>query len=1409
MFYAMPTIKSTALLAARQREEKMYSLITFATQWGSKHGGINSFNTDFLTAFGVAYHLQAQVICIVASATPEETEEARNAHVTLVPLPYPPQDKLFSTAQAQAGIDELKSRAISFNSDRTIWLGHDRISGAAANAAARIAGGQSALIHHMSYKHYESYAENSCTSYQKYQDQKVLFQQADLALAVGPLLRDALIDLVGASKTVHMVIPGLAEIEAKPTPKTFTAFLSGRLTDDAARIKQVHLGIAAFSQAHREARDIEMPDGLCQKPMLVLRGVDFESTASSPQPQEIDPEVELKIFAQDYAKCVINLQALPYTQNRQELYEQLSASSVALMPSWHEGFGLVGWEAIAAGVPLIISKDSGVYYLLDEELGGVGTGAVFGIDVDGKVEHPFFSEDDLNCVSDSLKTIAHKIDKARKQAGILRNLVGNYSWTACAEKAAEIFGWPLQKGGIPAALPVQVTAAPIVPITSAVPSTTSPLHIPSKRWQAGSAIADSQLLRAEEALVPFDTARQPDLDTLNFWLDDTKHPQAVRLITGAGGLGKTRLGLELCQQRLKSGWHAGLLDNDLEAKDMTAAWQVLRYYNQPLLIVIDYAETRQASLLALLKAMLQAPSTQPVRLLLLARDGGEWWDNLPGKDKDCESFLGGYATSGPYHLSELHTEIQDRRQAYQLALQSFAMALGAPIPNVVPELVGEHFGRPLYLQMAALLALHGERPTTAPGLTKALLNHERRYWGRSLIGTVLPEPEKYAEQLLALTTLAGGFPTPKSAQSYWSKASGNAIGAADFNQLFHALEPLYPGKQGLQAVRPDLLGEGLVAQALLRPSAADLLDSLLDNDASQSVRLHTLTVIARLSGQHHDLHETLVEALARHFAHCCHEIVAVATETSGALPSLTEGAFSRLTLSAKSQIAGLLRSHVNEESVQLVKLYCLIEESLADKYRHKYQKKPNDLEQMYNYAVALLNYSISLKWAGSNLEALSKALECHKLSQQLFRLNPQRFASIYASSLSSYAVRLDDEGQYEEALKYAQEALELDQRLAQKNPNKHEPAYATSLSNYASYLSNSGQNEEALEYARQALEIRQRLVQKNLDKHESDYATSLSNYASHLDDVGKNKEALIHAEQALEICRRLAQKKPDRHEPSYAISLGNYANYLSEVSQDKEALEYARQALEILQRLVQKNPDRYEPDYAMSLNNYAGHLSNAAQYEEALEYARQAQKLYQRFTQKNPDRYESEYAMSLDNYASRLSDAGQDEEALIHAQNALEICQRLAQKNPGRFAEDMFTSSCVTHFLRWLNSSVGKSIDWVDLCEIPATTPHHRRLPQLLYKVFVQACQASKNQATRAEAFKKVITIWHDLSQENRATVQDFYLCAAAWCALYEPSVVESSDWQASWHQYINRKNGRLPYWMQKVAQRLEFQWPE
>jgi hypothetical protein len=155
----------------------MYTLVTFATQWGSKYGGINSFNEDFLTAFAIAYNLNAQIFCIVASATQEEKDHASKSGVQLISLPYTPKATSFDSSHGEAGIDQLKKLNISFEPDNTIWLGHDRITGEAAIAAAKIAGGRSAVIHHMSYDHYESYAENSQSAYTKVQAQTAMFQK--------------------------------------------------------------------------------------------------------------------------------------------------------------------------------------------------------------------------------------------------------------------------------------------------------------------------------------------------------------------------------------------------------------------------------------------------------------------------------------------------------------------------------------------------------------------------------------------------------------------------------------------------------------------------------------------------------------------------------------------------------------------------------------------------------------------------------------------------------------------------------------------------------------------------------------------------------------------------------------------------------------------------------------------------------------------------------------------------------------------------------------------------------------------------------------------------------------------------------------------------------------------------------
>lgn len=1338
----------------------MYTLIAFATNWGSKHGGINSFNTDFLTAFGVAYHLNAQVICIVPSAPAEIVEDALKAHVRLVPLPYIPQSVSLQREHGRAGVDELKRLDVDFDPDRTVWLGHDRITGHAAIGAAKIAGGRAAVIHHMSYDHYEAYAEDSQSAQKKTNDQSALLRESDIVLAVGPLLRDTANDLISKSKPVHTLIPGLAEIEPQDAPNTFVAFLAGRLTDDASRIKQGQLGIAAFATAQKEARDEGRPDALCKQPKLLVRGVDFESQlAESPFGAQEEPETELRKFADEYGQAIVNLHALPFTNDRKQLYSELSRSTVALMPSWHEGFGLVAWEAIAAGVPLILSKNNGVYRLLDEEYPGAGTGSVYPLDIRGAVAAPYFRQDDLQATVAALKDVADNPRKARKQASILKNMLEDRTWSACGEQAVRAFDWNLERGSISSVrtpgLPQTSTATTPGPTDQA-----GPLRMPAGQWGSVDGMAESQLLRAEEDLLPFDPRRRPDVEKLNIWLDDPQWPLAVRLITGPGGQGKTRLALELCKERLAAGWHTGFLDTALEPGKMTATWQVLSRLSQPVLIVIDYAETRQTTLLALLRAALERPANQAVRILLLARDGGEWWDNLASKDPQCEALLSAYATTGPFRLPALYSAEVDRREGYRKALLAFAQALRAPAPDTVPDLLAEHFERPLYVQIAALLALYGERPTTAQGLTKALLNHERRYWKGVLASSNWHEPERRAEQLLALTTLGGGFATPKNAQSYWSRAKGGVLSTADFNYLFRALTTLYPGTQGLGPMRPDLLGESLVAQALLRSDGGTLLNAVLSSSASQSIRRNALTVLARLSVQRPDLDEILVDALSRDFASCCREMVAVSKETNGRLPALAELAFKRLPPPVKSQASGLLTPLLLEESVQLGDLSCVVSEYQAEKSRERFEKKPGDQDRMAGYAAALRNYALDLNRVG--------------------RFN-------LASDVGLIS-------------------LELYRALVDKDVTRFKPDYAASLNTYAWSLTEAGQNEEAVEHAREALEIRKLLAQKSPDRFEPAYAASLSNYAAILREAGHDEEALEHDRGALEMRKRLSQEDPDRFEPDYAGSLGNYAGDLWRAGHTEEALQHAREAFEIWERLAQKNPDRFEPDYARSLSHYSIALSDVGCYDEAAEHARQDLRIWERLAQKNPDRFESDYATSLTNYAILLANAGHTDKALEHVREIWAIQMRLAEKDARRSARDLLNTQSLTNLLAWLSYRDDQS-DKTDLNEEAKPIPEHHRAHLLFYSAFVEGCLA-QHRTERAEAFARVLSYWPQLSVGDKTRSQACWLCAAAWCAKFQPADVQDTGWEANWRQYRNQRKGRVPHWVLEVARRLDFEWP-
>ena len=115
--------------------------------------------------------------------------------------------------------------------------------------------------------------------------------------------------------------------------------------------------------------------------------------------------------------------------------------------------------------------------------------------------------------------------------------------------------------------------------------------------------------------------RPEELEALVAWCEDDD-ASPLRLVTGPGGVGKTRLAVEVSRQLAAVGWRCERVGDGQEARAVEALRAATRSRT---LLVVDYAEAR-SGLSELLSAL--ASDSSGIRVLLLARSAGDWWNQL-------------------------------------------------------------------------------------------------------------------------------------------------------------------------------------------------------------------------------------------------------------------------------------------------------------------------------------------------------------------------------------------------------------------------------------------------------------------------------------------------------------------------------------------------------------------------------------------------------------------------------------------------------------------------------------------------------------------------------------------------------------------------------------------------------------
>jgi tetratricopeptide (TPR) repeat protein len=765
-------------------------------------------------------------------------------------------------------------------------------------------------------------------------------------------------------------------------------------------------------------------------------------------------------------------------------------------------------------------------------------------------------------------------------------------------------------------------------------------------------------------VVPF-TGREAELAALEGWCAGER-ASLVRLVSGGGGSGKTRLALELAARMGSRGWACvpvaeGAERGVVEAERLTAP-------KAPLLLMVDYAEAR-AGLEGLMEAA--ARDEGRVRVLLLARQAGDWWERLQGGAAVVRDLVRDAAGA----VIELGGDLAPGMAAVQeaqRALPFFAAKLGMPSPDVsLVNVAGEGDLRVLDLHAAALVAVlaagqgaSGQRVRVdAWAVLEELLGHEMHYWrGRAQEAGLLGGRDGLSMAQLSQVAAAGCLLGALDAAELGRRVPGVVVTEA----VARWLRELYPpGPDGsLGVLRPDRLAELHVSRELARsPQLAQA--CLTGLDPAQARR--GLVLLARASADHPAARSLLESSLAR-FADVIEGMTApreVMIAVADAIP------YPSLALAA---------AHAN----------------LCGQVLATYPPATAGRAQWLNTRAVLLGD------LGRREEALTAIEEAVTAYRQLADARPDAFLPNLAMSLNNQSLRLSDLGRREDALTAIEEAVTICRQLADARPDAFLPNLAGSLNNQSACLSDLGRREDALTAIEEALTAYRQLADARPDAFLPNLAMSLNNQSSRLSDLGRREDALTAIEEALTAYRQLADARPDAFLPNLAGSLNNQSNWLSDLGRREEALAAIEEAVTAYRQLADARPDAFLPNLATALNNQSIRLSDLGRREEALTAVEEAVTAYRQLADARPDAFFPNLATALNNQSLCLSDLGRREEALAAVEEAVTAYRQLADARPDAFLPDL-AMTLNNQSLRRVYLANGVSGGWVSSSRRPGS----------------------------------------------------------------------------------------------------------
>ncbi|MER7760182.1 tetratricopeptide repeat protein [Streptomyces sp. NPDC097619] len=806
----------------------------------------------------------------------------------------------------------------------------------------------------------------------------------------------------------------------------------------------------------------------------------------------------------------------------------------------------------------------------------------------------------------------------------------------------------------------------------------------------GSAAA---LLRAGRQVVPF-RGREDLLERLTRWC--RRDGFGSWLLHGPAGQGKTRLAHQLAATLAPDGWAVLWPRTGAGPAELRAVGRAAK----PLLVVLDYAETRTEQLTALLEAAAEHGGATPFKILLLARAAGDWWTSAQAASGTAEELLDGTPLVA---LPALEADPAARPEAYRRAAESFAAtlpevrdrqgpdwaALAASLPAPAVDRAGMDNALTLHMTALADLLDAAEpgptgRPdptappgpaTDGPGAASAvedrLLLHERRYWERSATARGLRPGLSTATLDTALAAaLLVGAAGPDEAAGVLLKVRGLADQPRDRRDAVLAwIAALYPavdaGPWG--GLRPDRLTERLLGRRLESDPdlAHDLVPGLTERQTARLLDLYSRaaghTVFAgRLDGP-------LTRLCVRHRTALATTAMAAATRVER--PGPLVAALERIVADPRTPQAVLERLDERlPRSQRLAAWACELARHLVTRHR----ALPPTPELVWS----LWSLSGRLAALDRRQEALAAAAEAVAVARVLDGPDPSadRVPSAdpvpLIASLNAHADRLRDLGRRAEALPVITEAV----ALARGAGEARTPDLVESLNNLAALLGDLGRPEPALAASEEALSLRRGAVTGSPPEIDG-LTRSLQVHAERLWDLGRKEEAMEALIEAARLHEGLPGEGSSRSGPSapatpsapsvaHVTLLGEMAVKGAEMGWLAGSLPVAERAVRLSRAMARTRPDAHLPQLALNLGRLAWVLEDSGRKEEALAAAEEALVLHRELAALHPEAHLMALNASLSTVAALHTALGRPEQALATTEEAVAILRELTRAYP-------------------------------------------------------------------------------------------------------------------------------------------------